>query len=281
MGHFELDTRVVGSDGRYTAKLCDDWAIWGPNGGYIASVALRAAGAESVFARPASFQCQFLSVGRFDLVEIEVRSLRRGRNAEALGVSLRQGDKHLLEALVWTVPPHDAEMPALEHDHAPAPDVPPAHALTPMSEWVARHALEPHAFWASNFESWPIDWQPPGERSPRPPRRAGWYRFVPQARFECPFADAARSLLLIDTNGWPAAHGPYVEEQPVIAPSLDVSVQFHRDARASELLLCEAEAPVATEGLVGTRARIWDEQGRLVASGGAQLLQRPAPARRG
>ena len=105
-----------------------------------------------------------------------------------------------------------------------------------------------------------------------------WFRFLPRARFECPFTDAARSLLLIDTNGWPAAHGPYVEEQPVIAPSLDVSLQFHRAARDSDLLLCEAEAPIAAAGLVGTRGRVWDERGRLVATGSAQLLQRPAPS---
>ena len=68
-------------------------------------------------------------------------------------------------------------------------------------------------------------------------------RFTPRATFDCAFTDAARSLLLIDTNGWPAAHGPYVEDQPYIAPSLDVAVQFHRSARDSELLLSQSECP--------------------------------------
>ena len=125
LGDFEADTRVSGGDGRYTATLVDDWAIWGPNGGYIASVALRAAGAESAFSRPATFKCQFLAPGRFDAVDITVQSIRRGRNAEALSVVLTQGDRTLLSALAWTVPDVDEQTPRMEHDFAPMPDVPP------------------------------------------------------------------------------------------------------------------------------------------------------------
>lgn len=276
MGNFEVDTRVAGEAGRYTASLSDDWAIWGPNGGYIASTALRAAGVESVFDRPASFQCQFLSAGRFDEVQIDVRSIRRGRNAEALGATIRQGEKTLLEAFVWTVPEADPALNGMEHDFSPAPKVPPASELTPVSVLQARHGLETRRFW-ENFERWPVNWTPPDEKQAGPPSFDCWYRFEPMARFDCPFTDAARSLLLIDTNGWPAAYGPYIEEQPLIAPSLDVAVQFHRDARESDLLLGEFEAPIATEAMIGTRGRVWDESGRLVASGGSQLLQRPAP----
>jgi len=276
LGDFEADTRVSGEDGRYTATLVDDWAIWGPNGGYIASVALRAAGAESVFSRPATFKCQFLAPGRFDAVDIAVRSIRRGRNAEALSVVMTQGDRTLLSALAWTVPDVDEQTPRMEHDFAPMPAVPPASELMESREIDERWGLEQHPFW-ENFERWPVHWRPPEEREPTAPSFECWHRFVPQPSFDCPFTDAARSLLLIDTNGWPAAHRPYVDEQPYIAPNLDVAVQFHRSARDSELLLCQSEAPVAAEGLIGTRGRVWDESGRLVASGSAQLLVRPMP----
>jgi len=68
MGDFESQTVVEKTgEGRYRAVLHPDWAIWGPNGGYIAAIALRAAGAESRFRRPASFLCQYLSVA--DLAE--------------------------------------------------------------------------------------------------------------------------------------------------------------------------------------------------------------------
>ncbi len=276
LGDFEADTRVSGRDGKYDACLVDDWAIWGPNGGYIASVALRAAGAESAFPRPATFKCQFLAPGRFEPVDIAVRLLRRGRNAEALSVELRQGERLLLTALVWTVPDVDDDTPRMEHDFAPMPDVPPVSELEESRVLTERWGGEQHAFWA-NFDRWSPDWRPPEDRAARPPTFRCWHRFAPRATFDCPFTDAARSLLLIDTNGWPAANGPYVEEHGFMAPSLDVAVQFHRSARDSELLLCESEAPIATEGLVGTRGRVWDEGGRLLASGSAQLLVRPVP----
>ena len=55
MGDRSLDTALEGGDGRYRAHLSPDWAIWGPNGGYLAVVALRAAGREAQVQRPASF----------------------------------------------------------------------------------------------------------------------------------------------------------------------------------------------------------------------------------
>src|SRR4029077_20273976 len=54
MGDLAVDTAVEGHDGRYTARLSRDWEIWGPNGGYVAALALRAAGAPSRLAAPAS-----------------------------------------------------------------------------------------------------------------------------------------------------------------------------------------------------------------------------------
>jgi hypothetical protein len=47
MGDFERDTRVEGGGGRYRATLSEDWRIWGPNGGYLAAIALRAVGREA------------------------------------------------------------------------------------------------------------------------------------------------------------------------------------------------------------------------------------------
>jgi acyl-CoA thioesterase-2 len=46
MGDLAADTRVeqVGN-GRYGAHLSSEWEIWGPMGGYVAAIALRAAGA--------------------------------------------------------------------------------------------------------------------------------------------------------------------------------------------------------------------------------------------
>src|SRR3954453_7966018 len=96
MGALAVDTAVHGGEGRYSAKLNEDWAIWGPNGGYLAATAFRAAMAESSFELPASMSCQFLRVANFADVDIEVVVLRRSRRAEALRVTLSQDGRPVL-----------------------------------------------------------------------------------------------------------------------------------------------------------------------------------------
>ena len=79
VGDLERDTAVEGGDGRYGCRLSEDWAIWGPNGGYIASVALRAAGAHSRFDRPASIVGHYLGVAAFDLRRHRGHDAARGQ----------------------------------------------------------------------------------------------------------------------------------------------------------------------------------------------------------
>ena len=121
MGDLEDDTRVEPTgdrDGRYRAKLSPDWAIWGPNGGYVVAVALRAAGVALGRARPASIVAHILGVAAFDEVDLDVTLLRTSRYASSARVSMRQGDRPIVEALVWGLDPGGA---ALEHDAAPPP----------------------------------------------------------------------------------------------------------------------------------------------------------------
>jgi acyl-CoA thioesterase-2 len=273
MGDLDADTRLQGSEGRYTTSLSPDWKIWGPNGGYIAAIALRAAGLESRLARPASFSCQFLEAGAFEPALVRVEALRRGRAAESLSVSIEQSGRRLLVAHVWTV----AKLDGLVHDTSSAPSVPSPGDLLPIEALLPPDAQPPHAFWG-NLERRPVDWVEPERRVPTDPIALGWFRFRPQARFQDPFLDAARSLILLDTMSWPAVRSAYVEPPAFIAPSLDVSVQFHALAPESDWLLCETTAELARDGLIGYRSRVWSESRQLLASGAGQLLCRPAPA---
>ena len=68
----EQATYLDVENGRYRAQLSKDWGIWGPNGGYLAAIALRAAGEVANIQRPASFYCHFLSSPSFDTVELTV-----------------------------------------------------------------------------------------------------------------------------------------------------------------------------------------------------------------
>lgn len=266
MGDLSTDTAVQGSDGIYTATLSREWEIWGPNGGYLSAIALRAVERYTALARPASFSCHYLNVAAFDEVQIQVEALRTSKRTESLRVSMRQGARAILEALVWVTQEQDG----LEHDVARMPEVAPPEEAT---LWTAQ---APFPMWRNiegRMHGWPPDWQWQ-DREPGEPYRLDWFRFQPRATFDDPFVDACRSLILIDTMMFPAAALAYSEPMSHLAPSLDLSVQFHRPAFDDEWLLCESHSPVAEAGLVGGTARVWTQDRRLVASGAQQMLAR-------
>jgi acyl-CoA thioesterase-2 len=266
MSDFESDTRVDGEHGAYTCSVSPAWEIWGPNGGYMASIALRAAAKEARIKNPASVYCQFLRVARFDRVEARVTIVQQGRRSESIRVSLVQDDKPVLEGLVRTALPGDG----LEHADYRVPEVPEPQGLPTMDE-LRQPEMPKFSFW-DNLESRVIDTQRfEKDRPPAAPHWLEWYRFRPTPTFDDPFVDAARSLVLIDTLGWPAVWLRHPNPR-FRAPNLDVTAFFHASSRESEWLLCEQESPIAEGGLIGTRARVFDRNGKLLASGGAQLL---------
>jgi acyl-CoA thioesterase II len=272
MGDFERDTRLDGDGGRYRAALSRDWEIWGPNGGYVAAIALRAAGRLARVPRPASMACHFVSVARFEPVDVRAEPIHQGRRSESLRVAISQGGRPVLEALVRTA----AEGPGLEHAFGDRPAAPDPDAL-PTADELRDPARPRHRFW-ENFDVGVL--QPERFReapTARPPVWREWYRFRPRATFDDPFVDAGRALLLLDTLSWPAACQPH-PNAAFIAPNLDVTAWFHAAAPESDWLLCEHESPVAGRGLMGTTGRVWSRDGRLLASGGAQLFCVPAPA---
>lgn len=273
MGDFERDTAIEGGDGRYRATISRDWEIWGPNGGYVAAIALRAAGAESRFTRPATFAGQFLASAAFEEVDVTVELLRATRVADALFVRMQQGDRAVFAAMVWVID----EVEGLEHDYAPMPDAPLPHEVLSFDEHAAvdpEGRKPPFSFW-DNIDARMIGWRPREEREIGEPVERGWYKFRPRSTFDDPFVDAGRSLLLVDTMGWPAAVNAHQQPLELIAPNLDVSASFHRLDPASEHLFVESIAPVADDGLIGASTRVWSETGKLLASGGEQLLCRP------
>lgn len=274
MGDFAQDTAVEQmGEGRYRAVLSRDWEIWGPMGGYVATIALRAAGAASRFDRPASFFCHYLGVAAFDEIELAVEPQRQAKTAESLRVSVTQGDRRIMEADVWAT----GDVEGLEHLHVDPPDVPGPDGLPTLAERLAEvdGAGPPFPFW-ENFEprpvQWGSDWPPPG---PVDPIWRQWEKFVPRATFDDPWVDAGRSVILVDVVSWPAASLPHAWSQPpYIAPTLDLYVAFHHAAPESEFLLADGHSPVGREGLLGFTGRVWSEDRRLVASGGGQMLCR-------
>ena len=121
MGDIGVQTAVEPmGEGRYRAIVSPDWEIWGPCGGYVAAIALRAAGADSGLSRPASFYCHYLSVAAFAPVDLVVTPLRTGRTVTAQRVEMLQEGRPVLDAMVWSV----GEVEGLEHEDVDAPGVP-------------------------------------------------------------------------------------------------------------------------------------------------------------
>lgn len=275
MGDLEKDTAVEGGNGHYRATLSRDWEIWGPNGGYIASILLRAGGAHSGLPRPASMTLHFLGAARFEEVELETVTLRAGKRSHSVRVSMRQGDHAIAEALVWTVD-HAAAGP--EFDWTTMPEVPAPSDLRPLDELLADEGDEGHPFW-QNLELRPLEWMSREEwdlKRPQAPHLKAWCRFRPSAVFEDPYVEAARVALLLDTEGWPAATRALSPETNGrwIAPNMDVSISFHAPPAGAEYLLVDMEAPLSKGGLIGAQGRVWSPDGRLLGTGIQQMLFR-------
>ena len=152
MGDFVAQTALepIG-DHRFRAVLSKEWTLWGPAGGYVSAVALRAAGAASSFRRPVSYACQYLNVARFDAVELQVESLRAGRRSEALRVTMKQGEKLILTAQVWAMNGNEG----MVHDFVPAPELPHPDTLKSIEQLRPERPLHPFFL---NFEQRPIGW---------------------------------------------------------------------------------------------------------------------------
>lgn len=216
MGDLEEDTRLDGGDGRWTATLSPSWEIWGPCGGYLAAVLLRAAGAHSAFPRPVSLSVHFLGVARSEPVEVVTETMQRGRRSESIRLTMTQEARPISQALVWIVADPDGRE-GIEYDWTEPPEVDGPVGLATMDELRPEEARV-FPFW-QNLEDRPLNWLGPeawATARPLAPTIQSWFRFRPQAVYEDPFLEAARVAVLCDLLGWPSAVmalEPGVEEQ--------------------------------------------------------------------
>jgi acyl-CoA thioesterase len=273
VGDLEEDTAIERvADGRYRACISSDWALWGPVGGYVASIALRAAGAHAAMPLPASLSCQYLAPARFDVVDIEVECLRASPHAKSISVRMRQRDTLVLSALVWTIA---KDIPGPERRLSWPPDVPPPAEVAEipldprLASGTAATATATGTFW-QNLELRTLAFD---ETRSDELQIHSWAKFRPRAYFNDPWLDACRELIAIDTAIFPAV-AIALDGGRYAALSIDLYVAFHSPPPAEDYLLVTAQSIAAEAGLVSGTAQTRSADGTLTASGGSQLLCR-------
>lgn len=176
---------------------------------------------------------------------------------------------------VWTA----ADLTGLEHELA-MPSVPSPDEVKPWQEIVIPK-WPPPPIWELVLEGRPIfDPAPEGDPpwrdddfEPGPPLTLNWLRIQNQTAFDDPFAEAARLLLPIDMSVSNAAYRPHMGKD-LWLPTMELTAAFHDLASGSTWMLADCESPVGRGGLMWADAKIWSEEGRLLATGAQLMLQR-------
>lgn len=128
----EVATRLTqAGPAEWRGRFREEWGLWGPAGGHVTALALRAAGEATDQARPVSMTCHFVRVGKFDDVNIHVESLKKGRRNELLRVDLKQDDKLIFTAQFWAMPD---ELPGIAHDATELSSLPDPSTLPTWQE---------------------------------------------------------------------------------------------------------------------------------------------------
>jgi acyl-CoA thioesterase len=270
MGTFEQATTVTEDNGRLVARLDPDWCVWSPAGGYLISLALRAAALKTDFPVPLSLACHFLAAPKVGDVELTVSSLRKTRVAESLRVTLLQADKPMLEVMIWC---GDAIDQGYEHRDATLPEVPARDTIEALAPPPGTPGFQTLWKQLEHRPCGPLHWQ---RKQPSEPRERDWIRVREFPREPDAFLDAGRYALVLDSFTWPAAAHAHVGDPRFIAPTLSFSVEFQQRTR-SEWLLSDAYAPCATEGRILVHNRVWSPDGLLLATGNGTLICRPRP----
>jgi acyl-CoA thioesterase len=262
-------------DRRWGVMIREDWALWGPAGGFLSALVLRAVGEATHFRRPISFACQFLNRAQFAPAEVEVHSLRAGKRTEALRADLVQQDKLIITAQVWV---GEDTSPGMVHDYSGAPVLPDPETLRPYRDVYPGEQVHP---FLERLGYRPIDPLPHTAEAPASePEISGFFRLAPRTRHYDPFVDAARVFLLVDTYAWLATYPahPTAGPSPWIAPNLDFYYRFHRPSTAQDWLHLRVRADLAEDGLIAAEGEVRARDGCLLARGASQLMYYPRPA---
>ena len=253
---FDVETAVTRQDAEtFTAEIALSWWVaFGPNGGYLAAIVLRAlqqALADESW-QPTSLTLHYPAAPVVGPCQIITRVERKGRSLATLSARLMQGDRLCVLALAAFSQPRPSAVTFAERT---MPAVPPPEQLAPM----ARIEMLP-AFTGRFDYRWAIG-DPPFSGSEHA-QAGGWIRLT-----EPRPVDTLLVAAFLDC--WvPAVFPRLTRVEPV--PTVDLTIHFRTrlplpDASAQEFALGVFTSHFATGGFFEEDGELWSPTGVLLA----------------
>lgn len=261
----EVTTTIAEGQGRYSATLDSTWAgPFGPNGGYVAAILLRAALTE--LARPElpprTLTVHYLRAADGGPVELHANVLRSGRHNATLQAGVAQHGRLVSTALITCSAPRPQALTL----SLPAPDAPRPEELDELSPevfdgapaFLRRLRLRPC------FGS-------PILGGAEAAVTGGWIEFRDD---EQPL-DALRLTALTDL-WWPAVFS--AAREPVGVPTLELTVHLRSTAKHAGPVLARFETSTVSEGHLEESGRLFSTSGELLAESRQLALLASPPA---
>lgn len=274
MGTFAEDVVVQPEGpGRYRCELSHDWDLVAvPQGGVVASVALRAAAAEvgdpaqELRTSTTVFAGQ-VAAGR---LEVDVKVLRKGRSAsQVLATVSNEGASAGATVLaVFGGPRKGPTFVDVRPPEVPPPAECPSYRELPPP---GVEAFDPLPFW-TRVEGRAALGHPPWEQfDPSGSDTAAWLRFDDPPLTDDGALDPLGLLTL--TDRMPGAIGERLGHQGPrwFAPSADLTVHL-LEPLETEWVLAHDRARWADDGWASAETTLWDEHGVLVAYATQMML---------
>jgi acyl-CoA thioesterase len=265
MSKFDRDTSITEIEpGLFQGHVNRDWwIVFGPNGGFIAAMLVRAMGSavddHTRMAR--SLTIHYTAAPAEGAVRIRTAIERAGRGMTTVSARMEQEGR----LIALAIGAFSSERRALVEFHdAPAPDVPPPEDV-PVFEPLPQ--MPP---FSRQWEVRPAFGAVPFSGSGGPSEIGGWIRPLDEHP-----VDAALVAQL--TDAWVPAVFTRLT-QPNAVPTIDLTIHFRAALPlAADYTLVRFESRLSQDGFVEEDGWIWARDGRLIAhSRQLALLQAPS-----
>jgi acyl-CoA thioesterase len=248
--------------GLYEGSVSRDWwIVFGPNGGFVAALLVRAieAAIDDPERLPRSLTIHYTAAPKEGPVQIRTTIERTGRSVSTVSARMEQDGKLITLATAAFSRPRSR---AYEFDLTDRPEVPAPEEIEP----VAAHPELPP--FARQWEVRPAIGGPPFQGREEAVA-GGWIRPLE----ETPIDGALVAQL---TDAWiPAVFQRLTE--PNAVPTIDLTIHFRADLPLpADHVLCRFQSRYARGGFVEEDGEIWSRDGTLIAhSRQLALLQGP------